>query len=257
VVDAVGNSWAPDWSLESLLAINKKAGIGKSILSLTAPGAQVSSDPPKMARQVNDYAAKLRDENPQSVGFFATLPHLLDTENSLAEIKYAFDILHADGVTLFTRYGPGNYYLGNPAFESIMRELNERKAIAFVHPIHPNDTSRVNHLMYQPIIDYTHETTRCALDLITSGTKAKYPEIKFILSHAGGTLPYVAERAAKVFDSIPHEERKAKRIGEEICSQETILRDAKSFYFDVSLSVSTNPLLYMLCSDWNGYTDWH
>jgi len=59
----------------------------------------------KLARDVNEYAVKLRDEKPDHSGFFAALPSILSTEASLAELKYALDVLKADGVTLFTRYG--------------------------------------------------------------------------------------------------------------------------------------------------------
>lgn len=210
----------------------KKANIQKSILSVTAPGPSIAgSSSPALARQINDYSAKLREENPSSLGFFASVPNLLDTASAISEITYALDTLQADGITLLTRYGPGNYYLGHASFDPILKELNDRKAVVFVHPTHPNDTMLVNPMLFQPIIDYTHETTRTAVDLITSGQKSKYPDIKFILSHAGGTLPWVASRVAKVVPFM-------KGMAELGLSEETVLRDAKSFYFDLALSVS-------------------
>jgi 6-methylsalicylate decarboxylase len=69
---------------------------------------------PALARSVNEYAAQLCSQNPEKFSFFAALPSLFSTEACLAEIAYALDVLKADGVTLFTRYGDGNNYLGHP-----------------------------------------------------------------------------------------------------------------------------------------------
>lgn len=113
-----------------------RLGVQTAILLVTAPGAcilkgQASFD---LARKLNIYAAELRDKKQEKFGFFAALPSLLDTEAALDEIRYALDTLHADGITLFTRYGDSNTYLGHPDIEPIWAELNRRKCVVFVHP---------------------------------------------------------------------------------------------------------------------------
>jgi predicted TIM-barrel fold metal-dependent hydrolase len=160
-------------------------------LSLTAPGPGIVSGPAstRLARVANEKAAAIRDAHPQQYGFFAAVPSLLDTEAALSEIQYALDVLKADGVTLFTRYGDGNYYLGHENFKAIWDELDKRVTVVFIHPTHPVDTSTVNKFLAQPIIDYPHETTRTAVDLIISDTVRTHQNVKIILSHAGGTLP--------------------------------------------------------------------
>lgn len=55
---------------------------------------------------------------PKKYGFFGALPDILDTELAL-KIRYTFDELQADGVTLFTPYGEGNYYIGHPDIQPI------------------------------------------------------------------------------------------------------------------------------------------
>src|SRR3954469_21469240 len=98
---------------------------------MAAPGPSIENDPIKaatVARQLNDYVAKLRDDDPQGYGFFGSLPSLLDTEACLKEIAYMFDVLPADGVTLFTRYGSDNHYLGYPDIKPIWAELRRGKA---------------------------------------------------------------------------------------------------------------------------------
>jgi 6-methylsalicylate decarboxylase len=148
-----------------------------TILSLTAPGVQVVPLPeqPALARSVNEYAAQLCSQNPEKFSFFAALPSLFSTEACLAEIAYALDVLKADGVTLFTRYGDGNNYLGHPAFRSIWIELNARKAVVFIHPTHAATHDMINPLLPLPFLDYPHETARTAMDMLVTHTKRATP----------------------------------------------------------------------------------
>ncbi|KAE8364446.1 hypothetical protein BDV27DRAFT_157821 [Aspergillus caelatus] len=135
-VEAAGgdsSGWVvPDWTPELDTAVNKRFGITTAILSLTAPGACIVKDPQasaELSRKTNEYAAKLRDERPNAYGFFAALPNILNKEYALKEIVYVYDVLMADGVTLFTRYGEDNHYLGHPDFQDIWAELNRRTAV--------------------------------------------------------------------------------------------------------------------------------
>lgn len=189
-----------------------RLGIQTAILSITAPGACILKGGPsfELARKMNLYAAEVRDKQPNKFGFFANLPSLLDTEAALEEIRFALDELHADGVTLFTRYGNSNTYLGHPDLEPIWAELNRRKCVVFVHPTHPVDTNKVNPRMPQPMIDYPHETTRSAMDMILQGTLSKYADCKIILSHAGGALPYIISRVATPLQKTPDVAAKMK-----------------------------------------------
>ncbi|GAM38653.1 2-amino-3-carboxymuconate-6-semialdehydede carboxylase [Talaromyces pinophilus] len=225
----------PFWSPEGSIASMERNGATKAILSLTAPGAVIAPTDEKrraLARKANEYAASKRDEDPKTWGFFAALPSLLDTEGALAEIRYALDVLKAEGVTLFTRYGPGNQYLGHAEFKPIWEELNSRRAVVFIHPTHPADTTRVNPSLPQPAIDYPHETTRTAVDMIITNTKRTYPHCKVILSHAGGTLPFLITRMTTVSREAAATARIYGKTSEEI------LEDFRSFYFDLALSSS-------------------
>jgi predicted TIM-barrel fold metal-dependent hydrolase len=233
----------PFWSFEGSVASMERNGSTKAILSLTAPGAVIAPTTDKrreLARKANEFAAAKRDEDSNRWGFFAALPCLLDTEGALTEIKYALDVLKADGVTLFTRYGPGNQYLGDPAFKTTWEELNSRKAVVFVHPTHPADTTRVNPLLPQPAIDYPHETTRTAVDMIITNTKRSYPSCKVILSHAGGTLPFLITRVSTVSKEAATTARIYGKTSEEI------MEDFRSFYFDLALSSSEAVLKLVL-----------
>lgn len=208
-----------------------------AILSMTAPGACIEKDPiaaARLARKCNDKAAAIRNANPRSYGFFASLPSLLDTKACLEEIAYSFDSLQADGVILFTRYGSDNHYLGHPDFRPIWNDLQRRKAVVLIHPTHAVDTNLVNQSLPQPMFDYPHETGRTAMDLILSGTLATVPDCKIILSHAGGTLPYLIYRPAGMLPYTSFAQ------GMENLSTSDIVEQARQFYFDVA--ISSNPL---------------
>jgi predicted TIM-barrel fold metal-dependent hydrolase len=221
----------PDWTLEKDIDFMEAEGIAFTFLSLTAPGVGIlpMSEQGAFCRQVNEYAAKIRDEHPTRYGFFATVPSLEDPASTHRELLYALDTLGADGIILYTRYGSRNHYLGHPNFRSTWDLLDARGAVAFVHPNTPVDTTLVNPSLPQPMIDYPHETTRAAVDLIVSGTLSAHPNVKIILSHAGGTLPYLALRPAVM---LPHMANAPAK------STEEFMEEARSFYFDTALSGS-------------------
>ena len=224
----------PKWTPESDREHNQKYGVKTTMLSLTAPGACILKDPAacaKLARDANEFAAAMRDKDPASYGVLATLPNLLDTELTLKEIVYAYDTLKVDGVLLFTRYGPDNHYLGHPDFKPIWDELERRKAVVLVHPTHLVDTNFISPVLFQPIIDYPFETTKAAVDLIVSKTMRSHPNVKIILSHAGGTLPYLWARPASIMPDI-----------DKNASVEDFMEDVRNFYYDTAVAGSENVL---------------
>ncbi|KAK1244272.1 hypothetical protein MKX08_002410 [Trichoderma sp. CBMAI-0020] len=221
----------PEWTVDLDQKVNDKFGISTTILSLTAPGACILQDPQasaNLARQANEFCAKLRDERPTQYGFSAALPNLLDEELTLNEIAYAYDVLKADGVVLFTRYGKGNHYLGHPDFKNIWAELNRRSAVILVHPTHPVDTAQVSALP-QPVIRYPFETTQTAVDMLLNKTVRNNPNCKIILSHAGGTLPYLIGRPTSVINNTKED-------------ADAFWEDARSFYYDTAVAGTDNVL---------------
>jgi 6-methylsalicylate decarboxylase len=124
---------------------------------------------------------------------FASVP-LPDVDATLAEIAYACDTLKADGIALFTSYG--DKWLGNAAFRPVMEELNRRRAVVTVHPT-AADCCR--NLAYAPgvgpgSIEYGTDTTRAILGVSFNGDAVRFPDIRFIWSRAGGTVPFLAGR---------------------------------------------------------------
>ncbi|KAL9598999.1 MAG: hypothetical protein Q9219_004113 [cf. Caloplaca sp. 3 TL-2023] len=188
-----------------------------------------------LARKWNHYAYDLRTANPGRFGFFATLPGLMDLEGAMAEIQHALGELQADGITLFTSYG--GKYLGAQEFEPIWAALDKHHAVVHIHPIHSSEAPFATPFLPQPLIDYPHESARTASDLVLSGRKRQYPDCKVILSHAGGTLPYIAERLTTLSNSLFR-----RVLTENSPRGDQIMEDLKSFYFDLAISGSANVL---------------
>jgi predicted TIM-barrel fold metal-dependent hydrolase len=182
------------WTPEKSLADMEKAGVLTAILSLPrSPSLFFGGDDAsrRLTRRVNEYTAGLRRSYPGRFGFWAELP-LPDVEGSVAEIGYALDTLGADGVALATSYG--SKWLGDPSFAPMWEELNRRKAIAFTHPL--ANQCCVNQLagLNDNVIEFGTDTTRTIASLVFSGTAARYPDVRIVFSHAGGTMPFLIER---------------------------------------------------------------
>jgi 6-methylsalicylate decarboxylase len=186
---------APKWTLQSSLADMEKAGVTTAVLSLAPPGVwfgDVAEDR-VLARACNEHGAQLRKDNPGRFGLFAAIP-LPDTEGSLREIGYALDVLKADGISLFTSYG--EKYLGDPAFVPVFEELNRRRAVIYTHPVNPACCTNLADGVGPSSIEFATDTTRTIASLMfgKGGTAFRCPDIRFIWSHSGGTLPFLIGR---------------------------------------------------------------
>jgi predicted TIM-barrel fold metal-dependent hydrolase len=182
-------NWTPQRSLEDM----DRAGVATAITSVTTPGVWIGDDEQgrRLARDSNDYAAKLAADHPGRFGTFVAVP-LPHIEASLREIEYGLDVLKADGVALFTSYR--DKWLGDPAFEPVMAELDRRGAVAFTHPEAPVCCRGLLPGVHEYMLEYGFDTTRAITNLMFSGTARRYPRIRWIFSHGGGTTPFLAER---------------------------------------------------------------
>lgn len=183
----------PKWSVQLSLEDMDKSGIATSILSIAQPGTWFGDvqESRSLSRRLNEYAATLVKDHPGRFGVFAAIAPP-DVEGSLKEIEYAFDTLKADGIGLLTSYGP--QYLGDPAFAPIYEELNRRKAIIYVHPNTPDCCKQVVPGLPPGSIEFATDSTRTIADIVFRGVTTKYPDIRWIFSHSGGTLPFLTQR---------------------------------------------------------------
>ncbi|KIK68062.1 hypothetical protein GYMLUDRAFT_238228 [Collybiopsis luxurians FD-317 M1] len=223
--------WTPDISLKFM----DDAGIDTAILSFPAlASGSVNEENRALARQVNLDMAKIRDANPSRFGFFANMPFLHDTEGVLAEIGFALDELGADGIAISSSYGegPDAKYVGDKLYEPIWAELDSRHAVVFLHGTQtPSSTPHPDPLLGLPIVEVPNETFKAASHLVVTGTKRKYSQIKIILSHMGGSTPFLSPRVAAL----------SNYMGCKLTPEE-ILTDFQSFYFDTALSAHKTTL---------------
>jgi predicted TIM-barrel fold metal-dependent hydrolase len=105
------------------------------------------------------------------------------------------DTLKFVGVGLYTN--ANGMYLGDPALDPIFSALRAHNASVFVHPTSPSCTSvALGHPM--PMTEYPFDTVRAMENLLVTGQRAKYPDLKMIFAHGGGAMPYLASRIAGV-----------------------------------------------------------
>jgi 6-methylsalicylate decarboxylase len=199
-----GMGVTPEWSETKVLATLDKLGIGMAFLSISSPGVHFGDDEAarSLARRTNEEAARLTKAHPGRFGFFAITP-LPDVKGALAEIRYAFDTLGADGVVFESNFK--GTYLGDDLLIPIYEELNARHAVIFLHPTAPHcQCSASTHAGEQPrdiafgypipLIEFIFETTRTITQMMLSGTLARYPNLRVIVPHAGAALPLLAGR---------------------------------------------------------------
>ena len=229
IADAGGRA-VPGWSPEPALTLMDEIGTAAAVLSVSAPGTSFLDDAEAvaMARRLNTFGAELSERHPR-FGHFATLP-MPDIAASAAEAVHALDDLHADGVVLLAN--SRGTYLGAEGQEPLFAVLDERSAVVFVHPAELPGPSVPGIPPFTT--DFLLDTTRAAYLLVRNGIVRRYPNIRFVLSHAGGFVPYAAHRMA------------IGMTGDTGRSPRDNLTDLRTFWFDTALSASPTALPALL-----------
>jgi predicted TIM-barrel fold metal-dependent hydrolase len=218
-------NWTPARAVEEM----DKNGIATAITSLGLPGVWFGGAKAarRLTRACNEYAAKMVKDFPGRFGLFAALP-LPDREGSLREIAYAMDVLKADGFGLVSSYD--NKWPGNAMFAPVFEELNRRKAVVFIHPAVPGCCGHLMPGIPASTIEFLFDTSRAITSLLVNGTFSRFPDIRFIFCHAGGTMPMLAartnafvQRHQEIADRVPN----------------GVAHELKRLYYDVANS--TNP----------------
>ncbi|HWW52022.1 MAG TPA: amidohydrolase family protein [Verrucomicrobiae bacterium] len=177
------------WTPEKALAAMEESGVSLAMASV--PPHYDPSTVDRIARGCNEYSARLAADHPGRFGVFAFLP-MPHVDATLREIEYAFDTLKADGVGLYTNYG--DKWLGDPGFDPVFEELNRRKAVVFTHPITANCCKDLISGINDGAIEWQTDTTRAIAQMIFGGAQERYPNVRVIFSHGGGTMPFLIER---------------------------------------------------------------
>jgi predicted TIM-barrel fold metal-dependent hydrolase len=238
------NQAFPKWTPEKSFSYMKKFEIDTAIVSISTPGVSLYNDTfsRKLARACNEYMAELKTKYPNKFGGFAAIP-LSYPRVAMEELIYALDVLKLDGVGLFTHYD--GTYLGDPKYDEVFKELNNRKTVVYVHPTDPIGQYDPKLEIANSIIEAPFETTRAVANLIHKGTADRYPEIKYILSHGGGTIPFLAWKIALIKYAEKDIKPSIFKMIDDIMikgSPEAGLQILRNMYYDTALTVSTPAL---------------
>lgn len=225
-----------EWTAQLALDTMDAHGIAAAILSISFPGVHFGDDRAAraLARRCNELGAELAERFPGRFGTFAVLP-VPDVEGAVAELEFALDRLALDGVVLLASYS--GRFLGDPVFDPVLAELDRRAATVLVHPgMHP--ASRQLALPWPGfMLEFVVDTSRAAMNLLFSGALERYPNIRFILAHGGGVIPYIAWRlsvAPMISPLLP------------AWPQQKILADLRRFWYDTALCATRHSLPSLL-----------
>jgi len=228
---------ARNWSLNKTLDDMAQAGVTYSITSPTTPAASFGDAETmrRMARISNEYGAQLARDYPKQFGFFATLP-MLDVDGALKEIAYSCDVLKAQGIAMLTSYD--GKWLGDALFVPIMDEINRRKLIVYTHPSNPKCCNGLQEGVPGSTIEFATDTTRTITSILFSGTATRCKDIKFIFSHAGGTMPFLVERLTM----LP----KLNANFGKVLPSDQVIPTLRRFYYDTAQASHPGALLSLL-----------
>ena len=232
LLQPANTSWTPAKSIDDM----GKGGVAAAMISITNPGLWFGDKEAtrRVARECNDYGAALVQQHPTRFGLFAALP-LPDVDATLKEIEYAYDTLKADGAHLFTSYG--DTWLGDAAYTPVMAELHRRKAVVHVHPTAANCCRNLIPDISPGVMEYGTDTTRAILGVIWSGTAVRFPDIRFIWSHAGGTAPFLAGRIDRASRNATEREQRMPNGA---------THEMKRFYYDTAGAANTGAMASLL-----------
>jgi 6-methylsalicylate decarboxylase len=211
------------WTVSKSIEDMDKSGVATAMISTSEPGVWFGDNDAarKLARECNELGARMMADHPGRFGMFSTIP-LPDVDGALREIEYCQDTLKADGVCLMTSYE--GKYPGDPAFAPIMSELNRRKGVVFLHPVKAECCKDLQPELAPALIELGTETTRSIASIIFDGTASRYPDIRFIFSHGGGTMPYLMTR----FTSLAERPDIAQKL------PHGLLYEVQKLYFDTA-----------------------
>lgn len=216
----------PEWNEQLHLEIMDRMNINVAMISLSSPSVHFGDDEAArgLAREVNEVGARLVSDHMGRFGFMASLP-LPDLDGALSEIDYAFDILKADGVVLYTNHR--GIYLGDKSLEPIFAELSRRRAVVFIHPTKPSAVpANVLEGFPMPGLEYIFDTTRAVTNLILNGTLQRNPGVKIIVPHAGAAMPILVNR---IYGMLQHLESTGQ-----VSSIPHVISELRSLHYDLA-----------------------
>jgi aminocarboxymuconate-semialdehyde decarboxylase len=200
----------------------EREGVDTQILTLTTPGTHIESPARavELARLVNDCLARIVADRKGRFSALATLP-LNNPEASVKEFERAFDELGFKGVMLFSNVN--QVALSDRRFWPLYEKADERKAVFYIHPEFPAGVEAMTEYWLMPLLGFPFDTTLAAAKLVFTGIVERFPNIRWVLAHLGGAVPYLAERLDRGYEAFKDCRKNISRRPSE---------HLKNFYFD-------------------------
>jgi 6-methylsalicylate decarboxylase len=242
LVPGARRGWTPAKTLEAM----DQSGTATSLISTGQAGgaftpdrlrqrgispAQAAESIRRLAREANEYGTKMGSDHPGRFVLMASLP-MPDVDASLRELEYALDTLKAGGAFLPTSYG--DKYIGDPMFTPLLEELNRRKVIVYTHPTDAACCIGILPKVIPNTIEYGTDTTRMIMSLIANDAPTKFRDIRWIFSHAGGTMPFLVQRIVG--------RKEVAELGSQAAA-DSRLDQLRHFYYDTAQTA--NPVAMM------------
>jgi len=178
-----------------------KYGIDIEVLTLALPHIwQTISDPIKLVKLANDSMAEVAEKHSQRLLGTATLPVL--TGEALDELDRAISELDLKGVQIFTNIN--GKPLDSPEFMPFYEKMSKFDLPIWIHPTHWEYYNWIQDYRLIQILGWPFDTSLAMARIVFGGILQKYPNLKFIIHHLGGMIPYFDERINGFYEDDPH-----------------------------------------------------
>ncbi|HXT62927.1 MAG TPA: amidohydrolase family protein [Pyrinomonadaceae bacterium] len=179
-----------------------RVGIDVEVISLSTPNVffAEAQQQVEIARMVNDAYAELVAQHPQRFKALASIP-MDSPDHALKELHRAIDELKMNGVILLSNIG--GKALTSPQYRPFFAEANRMKLCLLLHPMLPANTDPFREYVLGPIVGFMFDTTLAVARLCFDGMFREYPDIRWIIGHLGGAIPYLMERLDNGWRDFP------------------------------------------------------
>lgn len=170
-----------------------RVGIDVEVVSLSTPNVFFADArrQGEVARMVNDAYAELIARYPKRFKGFASIP--MDApDEALRELRRSIGELKLNGVILLSNIQ--GRPLTAPTYRPFFEEANRMKLCILLHPMLPVSPEPYREYVLGPIVGFPADTTLAVARMCYDGLFRDFPDIRFIVAHLGGTVPYLMER---------------------------------------------------------------
>lgn len=179
----------------------RTSGVDTQVITLTTPGTHIEEPKTavRLAHVTNDAFARAVADNKGLFVALATLP-LCDPVASVAELRRSMEQLHFPGAMVFSNIN--GTALSDQRFWPVWEAANQLGAIIHIHPTNPVGVEAMLNYWLMPLVGFLMDTTLAAASLVFSGVPERFPNIKWVLGHLGGAIPYLAERLDRGYEAF-------------------------------------------------------